>query len=685
MRLTIAQYNPKYMILSNIKAEIEHLRHTIDRLNNSYYILNNPIVEDAEYDRLIASLAELEAQYPQFFDPNSPTLRVGSDTLNSFEQVAHLHPMLSLANTYSEGEVVDFIERIRRAVGGATLFGVDIDFCCELKFDGTAISLWYENGRFVRAVTRGDGTVGDDVSANVRTIRTIPMNLTGNDHPPMMEVRGEIYMPHSSFERLNAERVEIGDEPFANPRNAAAGTLKQQSSAVVASRGLDCVLYGVASSQAVAATHFETLEKLRGWGFRTSDAVRLCRNADQIMEYIKEWDTKRHDLPYDTDGVVIKVDNIRMQRDLGTTAKAPRWAVAYKFKAEQAATRLLSVDFQVGRTGAITPVANLAPVSLSGTTVRRASLHNAEQIELLDIRVGDMVFVEKGGEIIPKIVGVDLDKRPEGLAPLEYITHCPECGTQLVKEPSQAKHYCPNASGCPPQIIGRIVHFIGRKSMNIDGLGEETVQLLYNNGLVRNPADLYSLTVEQLLPLDRIAQRSAENIVESIARSREIPYARLLFAIGISHVGETTAKKLASAFSSLIALREADREQLLGVEEVGEIIADSIIEYFADSVNKEVIERLTDAGLQAEGLAAKRVSESLTGLKIVISGTFERHSRPELKDLIEQHGGTNQSGVSKVTDYLLAGEGIGPRKLETATKLGVKIITETEFEQMIGE
>lgn len=673
------------MTLNNIKQEIEHLRGALERLNHNYYVLNNPTIDDAEYDKLMSKLVKLEAKHPEFDDPNSPTKRVGSDVTNSFVQVVHPSPMLSLSNTYSIEELEEFIARVERAAGTeqGTLFGPQLDFCCELKFDGTAISLWYENGRFVRALTRGDGLSGDDVSANVRTIRTIPMTLQGNSHPTMMEVRGEIYMPHSSFERINAERIEIGDEPFANPRNAAAGTLKQQSSAIVASRGLECVLYGVASAEAVAATHFETLAKLKEWGFRTSDAAKLCHDIDNIRAYIKHWDSERHSLPYDTDGVVIKLDNIRMQRDIGSTAKAPRWAVAYKFKAEQAVTRLLSVDFQVGRTGAITPVANLDPIPLSGTTVRRASLHNAEQIQLLDIRVGDMVLVEKGGEIIPKIVGVDTSARPDNLQPLEYITHCPECNTELVKEPGEAKHYCPNATGCPPQIIGRIVHFIGRKSMNIDGLGEETVVMLYNNGLISNPADLYDLTIEQLMPLDRIAQRSAERIVDSIAGSREIPYARLLFAIGIRHVGETTAKKLAASIPSIWELAHATREQLLDVEEVGDIIADSIIAYFQDPVNQQIVKRLEDAGMQTTQVAAVKLSENLAGLKIVISGTFERHSRPELKDIIEQHGGVNQSSVSKATNYLLAGEGIGPKKLETATKLGVKIVSETEFEQMI--
>ncbi|WP_294599739.1 NAD-dependent DNA ligase LigA [uncultured Rikenella sp.] len=665
--------------MDDTKQKIDHLRRVLDRLNYDYYVRNAPAAEDREYDRMMAELAALEAAHPEFADPNSPTHRVGSDLTKEFEQVAHRYPMLSLANTYSEEEVREFLARIEKETGDATAY------CCELKFDGTAISLTYENGRFVRAVTRGDGTVGDDVSANVRTIRSIPMSLQGDGWPAYMEVRGEIYMPHESFKRLNAERADIGEEPFANPRNAAAGTLKQQSSAVVAKRGLEAVLYAVQADAPVAPSHYETLQKLREWGFKTSAAVRLCRSVDEIMEYIHYWDTARHELPYETDGAVIKVDSIRLQRDLGATAKAPRWAVAYKFKAEQAVTRLVSVDFQVGRTGAITPVANLEPVRLAGTTVKRASLHNAEQIELLDIRVGDAVRVEKGGEIIPKIVGVDLAQRPTESAPFQYITHCPECGTPLVREEDEAKHYCPNATGCPPQIVGRIVHYISRKAMNIEGLGDETVQLLYENGLLGDIANLYDLEVEHLVPLERLGQKSAENIINSIAKSLEVPYARVLFAIGIRYVGETTAKKLAAAIPSIDALMAASREELLEVEEVGGKIADSIVAYFADPRNVEMIDRLRRAGVQLQAVERTKLSEALAGKKIVISGTFDLHSRPELKELIELHGGTNQSSVSKTTDYLLAGTGIGPKKLETATKLGVRILSEEEFMEMIGE
>lgn len=667
------------MAMNDVKQRIDHLRQLLDRLNYNYYVLNTPVAEDREYDALMAELTALEAAHPEFADPNSPTRRVGSDLTREFEAVRHRYAMLSLANTYSEEEVREFVARIEREASKPTAY------CCELKFDGTAISLTYEGGRFVRAVTRGDGTVGDDVSANVRTIRSIPMTLQGEGWPAYMEVRGEIYMPHESFDRLNAERADIGEEPFANPRNAAAGTLKQQNPAVVAQRGLEAVLYALQADAPVAPSHYETLQKLKSWGFKTSSAVRLCHSVEEIMEYIHYWDTERHKLPYETDGAVIKVDDTYLQRDLGATAKAPRWAVAYKFKAEQAATRLVSIDFQVGRTGAITPVANLEPVRLAGTTVKRASLHNAEQIELLDIRIGDMVLVEKGGEIIPKIVGVDLSQRPAASEPFRYITYCPECGTPLVKAEDEAKHYCPNATGCPPQIVGRIVHYISRKAMNIDGLGDETVQLLYNKGLVHDVANLYDLRVEELVPLERLGQRSAEHIVASIAHSREVPYARVLFAIGIRYVGETTAKKLAAAIPSIDALMNASREALLEVEEVGEKIADSILAYFADPRNRDIVERLRRAGVQLEAQQTEKLSAALAGKKIVISGTFEHHSRPELKELIERHSGTNQSSVSKTTDYLLAGSGIGPKKLETATKLGVRIISEAEFMSLIGE
>ncbi len=662
------------------KTRILELREKLERLNHDYYVLNDPMVDDRTYDAMMAELSALESTHPEWADPNSPTQRVGSDMAQEFSQARHRYPMMSLSNTYSEEEVREFITRIETADGGA-----GADYCCELKFDGTAISLTYADGRFVRAVTRGDGTAGDDVSANVRTIRSVPMQLNGRGWPAEMEVRGEIFLPRAQFDRLNAERLDIGEEPFANPRNAAAGTLKQQNSSVVASRGLDAVFYAVAAPQDIAPTQFGTLQKLREWGFKTSKHVQLCRSFGDISAFLHQWDEARHELPYDTDGAVIKVDSLKLQRDLGSTAKAPRWAVAYKFKAEQARTQLLSVDFQVGRTGAITPVANLKPVLLAGTTVKRASLHNAEQIALMDIRVGDTVLVEKGGEIIPKVVGVDLSERPADSRSLQYISECPECSTPLVKREGEAKHYCPNATGCPPQIIGRIVHFISRKAMNIDGLGDETVQLLYNNGLVQDIADLYALKASDISTLERMGEKSAANIIASIGKSKEVPYPRLLFALGIRHVGETTARKIAAALPSVDALRLASREELLEIEEVGGIIADSIAEYFADQRNVRIVERLRVAGVQLESKPVELLSNVLEGKKIVISGTFEKYSRPELKDLIELHGGTNQSSVSKTTDYLLAGEGIGPKKLETANKLGVRIISEDDFMAMLSE
>ena len=661
-----------------VREQIEELRRQLELHNYKYYVENAPEISDFEFDTMMRELQDLEQAHPEFADPNSPSVRVGSDLSAEFATVRHRYPMLSLGNTYSLDELHEFIARIEREVGTT-------DFVCELKFDGTAISLTYEHGRLLRAVTRGDGVEGDDVTANVRTVRSVPLRLQGEGWPDYFEIRGEILMPYASFDRLNAEREANGEQLFANPRNAAAGTLKQQASAVVARRGLDCTLYQLAGDNLPFTSHWESLRQARKWGFKVSEHMRICHNVTEIDEFINHWDEARRQLPFPTDGVVIKVNDFAVRRQLGFTAKAPKWAVAYKFKAEQAATRLVSIDFQVGRTGAITPVANLTPVRLAGTTVKRASLHNAEQIELLDIRVGDMVLVEKGGEIIPKIVGVDRGQRPADSVPFPYITHCPECGTELVRAEDEAKHYCPNATGCPPQIVGRIVHYISRKAMNIEGLGDETVQLLYNHGLLHDIADLYDLRLEDLVPLDRLGQKSAENILNSVSKSRGVPYSRVLFAIGIRYVGETTAKKLAAAIPSIDALMAASREALLEVEEVGGKIADSIIDYFADPRNVEIIERLRRAGVQLQAAQTEKLSATLAGKKIVISGTFDHHSRPELKELIELHSGTNQSSVSKTTDYLLAGAGIGPKKLETATKLGVRIISEEEFMEMIGE
>ncbi len=660
-----------------IRERIEELRRQLHRHNRKYYVENAPEISDFEFDALMRELAELEREHPEYADPDSPTVRVGSDITSEFRSVRHRFPMLSLGNTYSPDELHEFVARIEKEVGPT-------EYVCELKFDGTAISLTYEHGRLVRAVTRGDGTQGDDVTANVRTIRSVPLRLDGDDWPDYFEIRGEILMPYASFDRLNAEREAAGEALFANPRNAAAGTLKLQASAEVARRGLDCVLYQMAGDALPYDSHWENLRKAREWGFRISDAMRICRDTARIDEYIALWDEQRRTLPYATDGVVIKVNRYDVRRALGTTAKAPKWAVAYKFKAEQALTRLTGVDFQVGRTGAVTPVANLEPVQLAGTTVRRATLHNAEQMALLDIRPSDMVYVEKGGEIIPKITGVELSQRPADSRPFEYIDRCPECGTPLVRYEGEAKHYCPNQSGCRPQILGRIVHFIRRKAMDIDGLGEETVELLFESGLVRDAADLYDLRAEQLACLPRLGDKSAENIVRSVRRSTEVPFRRVLFALGIRFVGETTAKYLAAHFRSLDAVMAASREELTEAEEVGERIADAIAEYFADETNRTIIRRLRAAGIRTEEEEKALASERLCGLSFVISGTFARHSRDELKELIERHGGRNLAAVSANADYLVAGAKMGPAKLKKAEKLGIRILTEEEFEELAG-
>ena len=660
-----------------VEQQIHNLREQLDKYNYQYYVENNPTISDFEFDRLMRELQDLEAEHPEFHDPNSPTMRVGSDVSNAFRSVEHSFPMLSLSNTYSLDELGEWIERIEREVENP-------EFVCELKFDGTAISLTYEHGRLLRAVTRGDGTRGDDVTENVRTIRTIPLVLKGQGYPDFFEIRGEIFMPYSSFDRLNAEREAAGEQLLANPRNAAAGTLKQLQSQVVAKRGLDCTLYQLSGENLSYTSHIESLNSARQWGFKISEHVAICKNRNEIEEYIKHWDTERKSLPYATDGVVIKVNRFSDRKILGATAKAPKWAVAYKFKAEQALTRLLKVTYQVGRTGAITPVANLEPVLLAGTTVKRATLHNADQIAALDIREGDMVYVEKGGEIIPKITEVELSERAADSKPLEYITHCPECGTELVRYEGEAKHYCPNQSGCRPQIVGRIIHFIRRKAMNIETLGEETVELLFDNGLVKCIADLYDLREEQLSVLPRLGEKSAANIIQNIEASKQIPFHRVLFALGIRFVGETTAKYLAAHFQSLDAIISADRESLIEAEEVGGKIADAIIEYFADEKNQIIINRLREAGIKFEAERKQIQSQVLAGLNFVISGSFDNHSRDELKALIEAHGGKNLAAVSANTSYLLAGHKIGPAKLQKATKLGVQIISEEDFIEMIG-
>ena len=652
------------------------LRERLSYHNHKYYVENSPEISDFEFDTMMRQLIDLEAAHPEFYDPLSPSVRVGSDRTSEFVSVEHRYPMLSLSNTYSTEELLTFIERIEREQG-------QTEFVCELKFDGTAISLTYEQGRLARAVTRGDGTMGDDVTANVKTIRSIPLTLSGSGYPELFEIRGEIFMPYSSFERLNLEREAAGESLFANPRNAAAGTLKQQQSAVVAKRGLDCTLYQMAGDNLPFKSHLENLNAARSWGFKVSEHMQLCHSAKEVIDYITYWDEARKSLPYPTDGVVIKVNDFAVRRQLGFTAKSPRWAVAYKFKAESALTRLISVDFQVGRTGAITPVANLEPVLLAGTTVKRASLHNAEQIAALDIRIGDKVYVEKGGEIIPKITDVELSERTADCLPFTYITHCPECGAKLVRVEGEAKHYCPNQSGCRPQIVGRIVHFISRKAMNIDGLGVETVELLFDNGLLRDISDLYTLKAADIAVLPRLGEKSADNIISSINNSKSVPFARVLFGLGIRFVGETTAKYLAAHFKSIDAVMSASREELMESDEVGDKIADAIIDYFADPVNLNIIEFLKASGLQFEAEATRRDSNILEGKNIVVSGKFTLHSRDELKALIEKNGGKNQSGVNANTDFIIAGENMGPAKLQKAEKLGIQILSESDFVEII--
>ena len=666
-----------YMVQrEQIEVEILGLRERLSYHNHKYYVENSPEISDFEFDTMMRQLIDLEAAHPEFYDPLSPSVRVGSDRTSEFVSVEHRYPMLSLSNTYSTEELLAFIERIEREQG-------QTEFVCELKFDGTAISLTYEQGRLARAVTRGDGTMGDDVTANVKTIRSIPLTLSGSGYPELFEIRGEIFMPYRSFERLNLEREAAGESLFANPRNAAAGTLKQQQSAVVAKRGLDCTLYQMAGDNLPFKSHLENLNAARSWGFKVSEHMQLCHSAKEVIDYITYWDEARKSLPYPTDGVVIKVNDFAVRRQLGFTAKSPRWAVAYKFKAESALTRLISVDFQVGRTGAITPVANLEPVLLAGTTVKRASLHNAEQIAALDIRIGDKVYVEKGGEIIPKITDVELSERTADCLPFTYITHCPECGAKLVRVEGEAKHYCPNQSGCRPQIVGRIVHFISRKAMNIDGLGVETVELLFDNGLLRDISDLYTLKAADIAVLPRLGEKSADNIISSINNSKSVPFARVLFGLGIRFVGETTAKYLAAHFKSIDAVMGASREELMESDEVGDKIADAIIDYFADPVNLNIIEFLKASGLQFEAEATRRDSNILEGKNIVVSGKFTLHSRDELKALIEKNGGKNQSGVNANTDFIIAGENMGPAKLQKAEKLGIQILSDRDFVEII--
>lgn len=665
----------------NPQERIAYLSQVLEEHNHNYYVLNAPTISDYDFDILMRELQDLEAAYPQYALPNSPTQRVGSDLNHAFVQVAHTRPMLSLGNTYSIEEVAAFYERVKQGLGDAPF-----EIVGELKFDGTSISLIYQDGQLLRAVTRGDGTMGDDVTRNVRTIRSIPLMLKGNNYPKEFEIRGEILMPWSTFEKLNIERQEQEEPLFANPRNAAAGTLKLQNPATVASRGLDAYLYYVLSDNLPSDNHYENLQYARQWGFKVSDTMRILHNMEEIKAFIDYWDIERRNLPVATDGIVLKVASIEQQEELGYTAKSPRWAIAYKFQAEEAITRLNSVSFQVGRTGTVTPVANLDPVQLSGTIVRRASLHNEDIIRSLDLHIGDMVHVEKGGEIIPKITGVDIDNRPTDSIPVNFIRNCPECGTPLVREEGEAAWFCPNSNHCAPQIKGRIEHFIARKAMNIDSLGPETIAQLYERGMIGNVADLYTLTVDDVATLKLQGRKWAQNIVNSIARSREVPFRRVLFALGIRYVGETVAKRLASAFHSMQALRDADIEQLTAIADIGERIAESVTEYMNDIDNLLLIERLAQYGLQMaeeEQPDIAPTSNVLNGATIVISGTFEHHSRDEYKALIEQYGGRNVSSVSGTTQYLLAGANMGPAKLEKATRLGIKIISEDEFLQMI--
>lgn len=658
---------------------IDQLREELHLHNYNYYVLNAPVISDMEFDKRMRELQELEAKHPEHFDENSPSMRVGSDINKNFTQVEHKYPMLSLGNTYSEAEVTDFYERVSKALNE------DFEICCEMKFDGTSISLTYENGKLVRAVTRGDGVKGDDVTDNVKTIRSIPLVLHGNDYPQQFEIRGEILMPWDVFEKLNRER-EAREEPlFANPRNAASGTLKSQNSAVVAGRQLDAYLYYLLGDNLPCDGHYENLQKAAQWGFKISNITRKVHTLDEVFAFIKYWDVERKNLPVATDGIVLKVNSLRQQRNLGYTAKSPRWAIAYKFQAEQALTKLIKVTYQVGRTGAITPVANLEPVQLSGTVVRRASLHNADIIASLDLHVGDMVYVEKGGEIIPKITGVDTASRKADSEKVTFITHCPECGSKLVRYEDEAAHYCTNETACPPQIKGKIEHFISRKAMNIEGLGPETVDQFYQEGMIHNVADLYQLQTADICRLERMGEKSAENIIQGIARSKEVPFERVLFALGIRFVGETVAKKIAKAFRSIDALMSATLDDLIHVDEIGGKIAQSILLYFANEKNRTLIERLREAGLKLEADEAdySGYTDKLQGQSIVISGVFTHHSRDEYKDMIEKHGGKNVGSISKKTSFILAGENMGPSKLEKAQKLGVRILNEDEFLTMI--
>ncbi len=662
----------------SIKTQIQSLRNELREHNYNYYVLDNPTIDDYEFDMKLKQLQELEAKHPEFYDPNSPTLRVGGQVTKNFETIVHKHRMYSLDNSYSKDDLLDWEKRIKKNIDGP------VEFVCELKYDGASMSLTYEKGNLVRAVTRGDGTQGDDVTANVKTIKSVPLQLKGN-YPEKFDIRGEIVLPFEGFNKMNEERLEVGEEPYRNPRNTASGSLKLQDSTEVAKRPLECLLYSMKGRNLGFNTQFEGLEHARQMGFKVPEAAKLAKSIDEVIEFVNYWDVHRHDLPYETDGVVIKVNNLQQQEELGYTAKAPRWAMAYKFKAEQVSTRLNEITYQVGRTGAITPVANLEPVELAGTTVKRASLHNADQIEKLDIREGDEVYVEKGGEIIPKIIAVDFSKRPSDSKPTQYITHCPECHTELNRQEGDAKHYCLNYNGCNPQIIGRIQHFISRKAMDIEGLGGETVALLVNEGLISNYSDLYALTKEDVLPLERMAEKSAENLITGIEASKQIPFERVLFALGIRYVGETVAKKLVKHYKNIDAITNASKEDLVSVDEIGERIAESVLEFFSSEINRGFIEKLKSYGLQLEISAEKLANQTdiLKGQSIVVSGVFESVSRTELKKLIEDNGGKVSSSISSKTNYLVAGKNMGPSKRNKAELLEISILTESEFLDII--
>lgn len=664
---------------NNILEQIQNLRKELNEHNYNYYVLDNPTISDYEFDQKLKELQLLENQHPEYYDANSPSVRVGGEITKNFPTVTHEFRMYSLDNSYSKEELEEWEKRILKNLGEN-----NVSFVCELKYDGASIDLTYEKGVLVQALTRGDGIQGDNITTNVKTIKSIPLVLKGNDFPERFHIRGEIIILKEGFEKMNAERIAEGEDPFMNPRNTASGSLKLQDSSEVAKRPLDCLLYYLVGDSLPISTQFEGLEKAREWGFKVPSQSQVCHNTQEVMDFINYWDKHRHELPYETDGVVIKVNNLQQQQELGYTAKSPRWAIAYKFKAEQVTTKLSSISYQVGRTGAITPVANLEPVLLAGTVVRRASLHNADQIAKLDLHIGDSVFVEKGGEIIPKIVGVNIDERLENSAPISYITHCPECETKLIRNEGEAQHYCPNSYGCPPQITGKIQHFISRKAMDIEGIGQETVELMFRSGLIKNYADLYELQLNEISKLERMGERSAENIIIGVNKSKQVPFERVLFALGIRFVGETVAKKLARTFLSIDNLQKATFEELLQIDEIGERIAQSVIEFFADEQNQKIIERLKSYGLQTQIIRNENEhSDKLKGITFVVSGVFEKFSREQLKNMMENNGAKVASSISSKTNYIVAGENMGPSKLEKAQKLNIPIISELDFEKML--